>query len=151
MFHNLRLAIPLVMLLAPAFAAAADLTSPVGRWKTIDDESGKERSLVEITDTGTELQGRILKIFYQPGDKIDPVCELCDGEMKNKPVIGMTFLWGLKREGDEWTGGGVLDPKNGKIYNAKVSLTDGGARLRMRGYIGTPLLGRTQVWLREVD
>lgn len=131
------------------------MPSPVGRWKTIDDESGKARSIVEITDTGTELQGRVVEIFYEPGDKTDPICELCDGALKDKPVIGMTFLWGLMRDGDPkdatWASGSVLDPKNGKIYNAKLSLIEGGQKLRMRGFIGTPLFGRTQVWLREVN
>lgn len=151
MLQRLPTLLLLLTLAWPGSAPAADLSSPVGRWKTIDDETGAERSIVEITDAGTELQGRILKIFYQPGDKVDPVCELCEGEQKGKPVIGLLFLWGLKKDGSDWTGGAVLDPKNGKIYNARLSLTDGGQKLRLRGYIGTPLLGRTQVWLREPD
>jgi uncharacterized protein (DUF2147 family) len=122
---------------------------PVGRWKTIDDETNTPRSIVEIREVGGELQGRILQIFYRPDEKPDPVCEACEGDRKNQPVIGMTFLWGLKPDSGDWAGGAVLDPKNGKIYNAKLSLTDGGNKLRLRGYIGTPLLGRTQVWLRE--
>lgn len=156
MLHLLRIALPAVTFLSAGLALfnpiwAADLTSPVGKWKTIDDETGTERSIVEVTEVNGELRGRILKIFYKPGDKIDPVCELCEGELKDKPVIGLQFLWGLKRDGSDWSGGGVLDPKNGKTYNAKLSLTDAGQKLRMRGYIGTPILGRTQVWLRETD
>ena len=109
----------LALLLVPALAQAAD--SPVGTWKTIDDETNAPRSLVEITEVNGELQGRILQIFYRPDEKQNPVCEACEGERKDKPVIGMTFLWGLKPDGaNEWAGGGVLDPKNGKIYNAKA-------------------------------
>lgn len=143
-----------ILLLAWAMAgpawAADPATSPVGQWKTIDDETNTERSIVEIREVGGELQGRILKIFFRPGENPDPVCEFCEGERKNQPIIGMTFLWGLKPDSsDTWAGGAILDPKNGKIYNAKVTLTDGGQRLRVRGFIGTPLLGRTQIWLRQ--
>ena len=133
----------------PPAAGAADLQSPVGLWKTVDDETNTERSIVEITRVGDELQGRIVRIFYRPDEKPDPVCEACEGERKGQPIIGMTFLWGLKSDGDGWAGGAILDPKNGKIYNAKANLDDGGRKLRVRGFIGTPLLGRTQVWLRE--
>lgn len=140
----------LVLALAPVIAMAQTAGSPVGKWKTIDDETNAPRSIVEITDVNGELQGRILQIFYRPDEKPDPVCEACEGERKDKPVIGMTFLWGLKPDGsNEWASGSVLDPKNGKIYNAKATLTDAGQKLRLRGFIGTPILGRTQIWLRE--
>ncbi|WP_428246413.1 DUF2147 domain-containing protein [Ferrovibrio sp.] len=135
-------------------AEAADLASPVGTWRTIDDETGSERSVVEIAEVGGELQGRIVKIFLRPDEKPDPVCDKCEGERKDRPVIGMTFLWGLKPDGSsktEWAGGAILDPKNGKVYNAKAVLADGGQTLRVRGYIGTPLLGRSQVWKREAN
>lgn len=143
-----------LLLLAAGGAAApvlaADPVSPVGQWKTIDDETNTERSIVEIRDVGGELQGRILKIFPRPDEEPAPVCQQCEGERKNQPIIGMTFLWGLKPDGDDtWAGGAILDPKNGKVYNAKISLVDDGQRLRVRGYLGTPLLGRTQVWLRQ--
>ena len=142
------LVVSAVAILSPP-AGSADLQSPVGRWKTIDDETNAERSIVEITQVGDELQGRILKIFYRPDEKPDPVCEACEGERKNQPIVGMTFLWGLKPDSGDWAGGAILDPKNGKIYNAKASLDEGGQKLRVRGFIGTPLLGRTQIWLRE--
>lgn len=141
----------LIVSLMPLPLLAADpAAAPTGRWRTIDDETKAERSVVEITEVKGELQGRILSIFYRPDEKPDPLCEACEGERKNQPVIGMTFLWGLKPDGsNEWAGGAILDPKNGKIYNAKASLTEAGSQMRVRGYIGTPLLGRTQIWLRE--
>lgn len=140
----------LVLALAPVMAMAQTAGSLVGKWKTIDDETNAPRSIVEITEVNDELQGRILQIFYRPDEKPDPVCEACEGERKDKPVIGMTFLWGLKPDGaNEWASGSVLDPKNGKTYNAKATLTEAGQKLRLRGFIGTPLLGRTQIWLRE--
>lgn len=140
----------LVLALTPLMATAQTDGSLTGRWKTIDDETNAPRSIVEITEANGELQGRILQIFYRPDEKPDPVCEACEGERKDKPVIGMTFLWGLKPDGsNEWASGSVLDPKNGKIYNAKATLTEAGQKLRLRGFIGTPILGRTQIWLRE--
>lgn len=140
----------LVLALAPLTAAAQADAGLVGKWKTIDDDTNAPRSIVEISETNGEFHGRILQIFYRPDEKPDPVCEACEGERKDKPVIGMTFLWGLKPDGtNEWASGNVLDPKNGKIYNAKATLTEAGRKLRLRGFIGTPILGRTQIWLRE--
>lgn len=150
--RNIIASLHIVGCLVLTFAALPSWAAEgvVGKWKTIDDETNTPRSIVEITEVNGELQGRILQIFYREGEKPDPVCEACEGERKDKPVIGMLFLWGLKPDGaNEWVGGGVLDPKNGKIYNAKATLTEGGQKLRLRGYIGTPILGRTQVWLRE--
>lgn len=147
--RNIIMAV-LVLTLAPLAAAAQADGSLVGKWKTIDDETSAPRSIVEITEANGELQGRILQIFYRPDEKPDPVCEACEAERKGQPVIGMTFLWGLKPDGsNEWASGSVLDPKNGKIYNAKATLTEAGRKLRLRGFIGTPILGRTQIWLRE--
>ncbi|MEL3892856.1 DUF2147 domain-containing protein [Ferrovibrio sp. MS7] len=143
-----------LLCLASAPAEAADLSSPMGRWRTIDDETGSERSIVDIALVGGELQGRIVKIFLRPDEKPDAVCDKCEGERKDQPIIGMTFLWGLKPDGSsktEWAGGAILDPKNGKVYNAKAALADNGQTLRVRGFIGTPLLGRSQVWKREAE
>ncbi len=132
--------------------AAAGQSAVIGKWRTIDDETGRERSVVELRQVDGQLQGRILQIFQRLDEKPDPVCEACEGERKNRPILGMTFLWGLKPDGaNAWAGGSILDPKNGKIYNAKASLTEDGKALRVRGYIGTPLLGRTQTWQREAQ
>lgn len=147
--RNIIMAV-LILALAPLAAAAQSDGGLVGKWKTIDDETNAPRSIVEISETNGELHGRILQIFYRPDEKPDPVCEACEGERRGRPVIGMTFLWGLKPDGtNEWASGSVLDPKNGKIYNAKATLTEAGRKLRLRGFIGTPILGRTQIWLRE--
>lgn len=133
----------------PPAAEAVEGNPFLGRWRTIDDEAGGERSIVDISLVDGELQGRIVEIFYRPDEKPDPVCEACQGPRHNEPVIGMIFLWGLKPDGADWVGGSVLDPKNGKIYSAKINLIEDGKKLRLRGYIGTPLLGRTQIWHRE--
>lgn len=134
-------------LLVPGLVSAQSLT-PVGLWKTIDDVSGKERSHVRIVEVAGELQGTVEKIFPFPGDDPENLCEKCKGERKNQPVVGMTILWGLQNEGGEWKGGKILDPDNGKTYRCKMTVSDNGQELDVRGYIGISLIGRTQTWLR---
>ena len=126
--------------------AWAQSDSPVGLWKTIDDETKQARSLVRITESGGQLSGKIEKIL---SEKPDAVCDACSGELKDKPVLGMTILRGLKKGSDWWEGGTILDPNNGKTYRSQARTVDGGAKLEVRGYIGTPLLGRSQTWIRE--
>ena len=128
--------------------AAAETDSPAGLWKTIDDKTGKERSLVRIVENNGIFEGKVEKIFEQSDDDPNHLCKKCEGERKDKPIIGMTFLWGLKKDGDQYGGGEILDPKNGKIYRAKMRLTEGGRKLEVRGYIGLSLFGRSQTWLR---
>jgi uncharacterized protein (DUF2147 family) len=128
--------------------AAAETDSPAGLWKTIDDKTGKERSLVRIVENNGIFEGKVEKIFEQSDDDPNHLCKKCEGERKDKPIIGMTFLWGLKKDGDLYGGGEILDPKNGKIYRAKMQLTEGGRKLEVRGYIGLSLFGRSQTWLR---
>jgi uncharacterized protein (DUF2147 family) len=126
----------------------AQESTPVGVWKSIDDESGRERSIIRITEVNGELQGAVEKIFERPGDDPEHLCRKCKGARKDQPIVGMTILWGLKRDDDVWKGGEILDPDNGKTYRCKMTLTDGGTKLDVRGYIGISLIGRTQTWLR---
>ncbi len=121
-------------------------TSPVGYWKTIDDKTGKPKAVVEIYEENGKLYGRIVELIREPGEDLDPICEKCPGDKKGKPIRGMVILWDLKKKGDhEWGGGKIMDPKNGKVYSAKIELAEDGT-LRVRGYLGFSLLGRTQVW-----
>lgn len=129
----------------------AHAASPVGVWKTIDDETGEAKSLVQISEVNGELQGRIIKLFRKPGEDPAPLCTKCEGERHNQPVIGMTVLWGLRPAGEKFEGGHVLDPKKGKIYNAAIKVSSDGRTLEMRGFIGFSLLGRTQTWVREAQ
>ena len=144
-------------LLIAALAIAAALTSlnilaqdasPVGLWKTIDDHTGKPEALIRITENNGELRGKIEKLFLDIGEK-NPKCDKCEGAQKDQPIIGMTILSGMKQEGTEYGDGQILDPANGKVYKSKMSLADNGKKLNVRGYIGMPMLGRTQTWLRE--
>ena len=127
-----------------AFAQA----SPVGLWKTIDDETKQEKSLVRITDSGGVLSGKIEKLL-DPA-KQDSKCDKCEGARKDQPVNAMTIIEGVKKSADEpyWDGGTILDPNNGKTYKVRMTPKDGGKALDVRGYIGAPLLGRTQTWIR---
>lgn len=140
--------ITLILMLGSSTVYAAEFT-PVGLWRTIDDQTGKPRGLVRITEANGEYQAQVEKTFPKPGEDSNPKCEKCEGARQNKPVIGMTILWGLKKQGDEYQGGEILDPENGKVYRARVKLEDGGKKLDVRGFIGFSLFGRSQTWLRE--
>ena len=132
--------------LSPAWA---DEASPVGLWKNIDDVSGKPKALIRITESNGVLQGRLEKLFRPPEQEQNPLCDKCQGLNKDKPILGLLFMWGLKKNGEEYTGGEILDPDNGKIYKSKMRLMDGGKTLNVRGYVGVPMFGRSQVWLRQ--
>ncbi|MCK6421298.1 MAG: DUF2147 domain-containing protein [Aquabacterium sp.] len=121
-------------------------TTPVGLWKTIDDETKQEKSYVRITEAGGALTGRIEKIL-DPA-KQDSKCDKCADERKDKPVVGMTIIRNAKPdEGKEhWEGGDILDPNNGKVYRLRLKPLDGGKKLEVRGYIGP--FYRNQQWIR---
>ncbi|WKB54657.1 DUF2147 domain-containing protein [Eleftheria terrae] len=142
----------LLALLAAALVCggAVAQASPVGLWKTIDDGTKKEKSLVRITESAGVLSGKVEKIL-DPEAKADAVCEKCSDERKDKPVVGLTIIRNVKKNADDaqlWDGGDILDPNNGKVYKVRLKPADGGQKLEVRGYIGAPLLGRTQVWQR---
>ncbi|TCP14813.1 uncharacterized protein (DUF2147 family) [Crenobacter luteus] len=130
-------------LLLPCAALAQGVA---GTWKAIDDETKQPKALVQVSESPTgELSGRIVKLFANP----DALCDKCDGDRKGKPIQGMTILWGLKKAGDGWEGGKILDPKKGAVYSAKMRLADDGKKLEVRGFMGVSLLGRTQIWERQ--
>ena len=129
--------------------AWAQAGSPVGLWKTIDDKSGKPGALIRITENQGELTGKIEKLFRTTDEDQNPKCDACTDARKNQPILGMTIVSGLKKSGDEYTGGEILDPKNGKVYKSKLTVQDGGKKAEVRGYVGVPMFGRSQVWLRQ--
>ena len=134
-----------LILSAATSAHAADV---VGRWKTIDDETGKAKSIVQIFSDAGEIKGKIVKLINPDPKRLN--CTKCKGPRKNKPIVGMEILWGMKKKkDDEWKGGEILDPKNGKTYSCRLRLKDDGKKLEVRGYIGFSLFGRSQMWLRE--
>ena len=99
----------LALALSFGVCAYAQTNSPVGLWRTIDDKTGKERSLIRIVENNGVYEGEVEKIFDQPGDDPQHLCRKCEGERKDKPIVGMTILWGLKKDGDQYTGGEILD------------------------------------------
>ena len=133
------------------FAALAHAqATPAGLWKTIDDDSKKEKSLIRITEAGGVYTGKLEKLL-DPATKPDAVCEKCSDDRKDKPLVGMTLVKGVKQNDDDkgmWDGGEILDPNNGKTYKVRMTPKDEGKTLAVRGYIGAPLLGRTQTWVR---
>lgn len=142
------LAVVVALAVAPLASFAASPT-PVGTWKTIDDKTGKPRALVEVYEDGDSLDGKVIKVFPQPGKDADPVCRKCPGDLKGHKVTGLVILQDVKKHGDTWEGGTILDPESGKTYKAKVSVLDGGKRLEVRGFIGFSMFGRSQTWVRE--
>jgi uncharacterized protein (DUF2147 family) len=122
--------------------------SPVGLWKTIDDDSKKEKSLVRIKESNGVYSGTIEKLL-DPTSKPDAVCDKCTDERKDKPVLGMTILRNLRQSADDksvYDGGDIVDPNNGKVYRTRLKPVEDGKKLEMRGYIGP--FYRTQVWIR---
>jgi uncharacterized protein (DUF2147 family) len=133
-----------------ALSALGQATSPAGTWKTIDDATKKDKSLVRIVESSGVYSGTVEKIIDPDAPK-DAVCRDCSDERKDKPIVGMTILRGVKQNADDkavFEGGDILDPNNGKVYRVKLKVVDNGAKLEVRGYIGTPMLGRTQTWVR---
>lgn len=117
-----------------------------GRWKTIDDETGKVLSIVEIYQVKGKVYGKIVELL-NPQSK-NKVCNLCSGDDKNKPLLGLTIIKGLEKDGSEYSNGKILDPKSGKQYNCYITL-EKPDRLKVRGYLGISLIGRTQYWHRD--
>jgi uncharacterized protein (DUF2147 family) len=126
---------------------AAALASPVGLWQTISDVDGKPKAYIRIREQQGEFVG-VIEAIIDPA-KRDKHCEKCDGPRHDQPVLGMTILTGIHRDGDHYGGGKILDPDNGKVYSCKFTVTDAGQHLDVRGYIGFSLLGRTQTWNRK--
>ena len=118
-----------------------------GKWKSIDDETNKPKSIVEIIEKNGQLYGKIIKLFREPGEDPDPVCEECDedDERFKKKVIGMEILKGLSKDNNEYSGGTILDPADGRVYRCKIWLN--GTDLMVRGYWGP--FYRTQTWKKE--
>ena len=117
-------------LLLLATANAADPNSPIGKWRTIDDKSGKPKSIVQITESNGVLTGKIVELLEGASEK---TCSKCEGDLKDKPLVGMRILWDLKKEGDEWTGGKIFNPADGGTYTSKAKLIDGGKTLDVTG------------------
>lgn len=139
----------LLMASASVFATA-DIE---GTWRSIDDKTGFSKGIIEITkaDDGS-YSGKIIEVIPRPGYTPKTTCDKCSGALKNKPILGMTVLSGMKQSSKnerEFTGGRILDPLTGKSYKSKMKLNNSGSRLNMRGYVGVEVVGRSQTWIRQ--
>jgi uncharacterized protein (DUF2147 family) len=119
--------------------------SVIGKWKTIDDETGDAKSIVEVYSKSGKIYAKVIEILDL--EHKNSVCIKCSGEDKNKSILGLIVIKGLTKDGSEYNSGEILDPKNGKLYKCALSL-DSKDKLKIRGYIGFSLLGRTQYWYR---
>jgi uncharacterized protein (DUF2147 family) len=149
-FLFLAFAAPLGLFLSALAQATVSLApaqaSPVGRWQTVDDATGKAKSIVQIREENGKFYGAIETLFDPPVPH--PTCYLCTGDLRDRPLVGLQVLSGFVQIGSQWSGGQVLDPESGKIYRASLTIEDAGKKLRLHGYIGIPLLGRTEHWQR---
>ncbi|MDO6674981.1 DUF2147 domain-containing protein [Tenacibaculum sp. 1_MG-2023] len=117
-----------------------------GKWENRDEETNKVDSVIEVYKKGGKAYAKIVEITNEK--RQEAVCDKCSGKRKNTPILGMNILTGLKKDGDEWSGGKILDPKNGKEYKCYIKLENDN-KLKIRGYIGFAAFGRTAYWYRK--
>jgi uncharacterized protein (DUF2147 family) len=143
--RSIVVALILSIISGPAAAAADPI---VGTWDQVD-EDGDVGAVVAIAEKAGRFEGRIVKLFPGPDEPANPVCDKCRGARHNVPVLGMTVIEGLRREGDHYAGGTIVDPDTGSEYRLEVRLGPDGRTLAVRAFTGVSLFGRTQTWRRE--
>ena len=116
-----------------------------GKWYSMDGDSGEKESIIEVYEENGKVYGKIIQLLQEEDQ--GKVCEECTGKDKNQPIEGLVIIRGLTKDGDEYSDGKILDPKNGKLYKCYISL-EGANKLKLRGYIGFSLIGRTEYWQR---
>ncbi len=153
---RITVAVPLVVLAGLAKGAAeapepkpSQASTPAGLWQTVSDRTGQPDGLVRIVEVDGEYIGTVVAVYSPPAPDAHPLCELCQGDLKNKPVVGMNILRGVRQSGSTYSTGQILDPDEGQVYKCRIALLDDGRKLEVRGYIGIPLFGRSQTWVRK--
>ena len=135
--------VPCILALA-ANCAFAQNDSPIGIWKTVDDETKKVNSEVKIEERGGQLYGTVIKIA-NPAEQ-EKICDKCEDDRKDKKVIGMEIIRGLKKNGEVWDGGTILQPTTGRVFKSSIKLVDGGQKLEVKGSF--LFISKTQTWIR---
>ena len=131
-----------------ALTSMVSAQSLAGRWKTIDDETGRVKSVVEMSERDGQFFGTVVELFRLPEEDQDPHCEKCDDDRKDMRLLGMDIVRNMEVEEDEWDEGTICDPKNGKVYGCKMWFEEGEPNtLKVRGYWG--FIYRTQEWIRQ--
>jgi uncharacterized protein (DUF2147 family) len=137
-----------VLLGVGTLAAPAAEPTAVGLWEQVDESSGKTESWFKISERNGVYEGNVVKIFPKPGEDENFVCSKCEGSEKGAPVLGLTLIKGMQRNGLAYENGTIMDPRDGAVYRALMKLSPDGGKLEVRGYLGISLFGRTQVWNR---
>ena len=139
----------IALALVAAVGSVSAQGTPVGVWKTIDDKTKTEKAQIRITEAGGVYSAKIEKLLAADA-KPDSVCDKCSDDRKDKPIVGMEIMRGVKRSDSDntWDGGTILDAAEGKVYKVRLQTADGGKKLEVRGYVGMPMMGRTQTWIR---
>ena len=147
---SMTIAVVVLLGVGTLAAPAAELTA-VGLWEQVDENSGKAESWFKISERNGVYEGNVVKIFPNPGEDENFVCSKCEGAEKGAPVLGLTLIKGMQRNGMAYENGTIMDPRDGAVYRALMKLSPDGGKLEVRGYLGISLFGRTQVWNRLPD
>ncbi len=140
---SLVIAVGSALLSNAVFAASLDGT----QWQTVDEKTGEKKAIIQLNENSGQVSGKIIKVLDSKKAKAN--CEKCTGSLKNKPIEGLQILTGMRADGtNQWSNGKLVDPETGKIYSGKINLSDNGQSLKLRGYVGSPVFGRSQTWQR---
>ncbi len=140
---SLVIAVGSALLSNAVFAASLDGT----QWQTVDEKTGEKKAIIQLSENSGQVSGKIIKVLDSKKAKAN--CEKCTGSLKNKPIEGLQILTGMRADGtNQWSNGKLVDPETGKIYSGKINLSDNGQSLKLRGYVGSPVFGRSQTWQR---
>jgi Uncharacterized protein conserved in bacteria (DUF2147) len=145
--RQLTMAATLLLFLGAGHAPGAELTAD-GLWQALDEDSHQPTGWFLIREHDGLYEGTIVKMFLQPGDNPNIACDQCSDDRRNKPFLGLDIIRGMKRDGSNYTDGTILDPRYGRIYSAKMTLSPDGQTLTVRGYLGFSLLGQDRIWTR---
>ena len=136
------------LVVASTLSASAMASGPTGLWKQVD-ENNEVRSLIQIDEASGVFSGKIVKIFPHADEPKNPLCDGCKGAKKDAPLLGLRIIENVRAVGGAYSGGTIIDPEDGSEYKVKMTPSDDGQSLDVRGYIGVEMMGRSQIWLRS--